>query len=158
MTAGQGVGKLVVGTYRKALFHYAILEEFEAGLSLLGAEVKSLRQGKVTMDGSFARADGAEIYLYNLHIPAYVNNTVEPLDPARPRKLLLHRREIGRLAGKQQTRGLSLIPLEIYFLRGWAKVRLALAKGKRGPDKRDSIRRKDAAREMERSFKGKFRA
>ncbi|MBI3550865.1 MAG: SsrA-binding protein SmpB [Elusimicrobia bacterium] len=150
-------GKLIVGSYRKARFHYEILEEHEAGLELKGPEVKSLRNGKVTLDGSFARADGDQLYLHNLYIAPYVNNTIEDISPTRTRRLLMHRREIAKLSGKHSVKGMSLIPLEIYFKRGWAKVLLAVAKGKRGPDKRDSIKKKDAAREMEREFKGKFK-
>jgi len=150
-------GKLIVATYRKALHHYEIFEEMEAGLCLKGPEVKSLRDGKVSMDGSFARVEGTEVFLHNLHIPPYKNNTVEDIPPTRTRKLLLHTKEIAKLLNKQQVKGLSLIPLEIYFKRGWAKVRLALAKGKRGPDKRESIKKKEASREMEREFKGRFK-
>jgi SsrA-binding protein len=150
-------GKLIVATYRKAWHHYEILEEFEAGLSLKGPEVKSLREGKVSMDGSFARVEGEELFLHNLHIPPYKNNTIEDIPPTRTRKMLMRRREIEKLLGRQQVKGLSLIPLEIYFKRGWAKVRLALAKGKRGPDKRESIKKREASREMERQFKGKFK-
>jgi len=156
MTKPSG-GKLVVSTYRKAWHHYEILEKFGAGICLKGPEVKSLREGKASMDGSFARVEGEEILLHHLHIPPYKNNTVEEIPPNRTRKLLLHRREIRKLLGQQQVKGLSIIPLEIYFKRGWAKVRLALAKGKRGPDKRDSIRKKEATREMERRFKGRFK-
>ena len=150
-------GKLVVASYRKAWHHYEIFEEFEAGICLKGPEVKSLREGKASMEGSFARVEGVEVFLHNLHIPPYRHNTLEDIPPTRPRKLLLHRKEIAKLLGKQQVKGLALIPLEIYFKNGWAKVRLALAKGKRGPDKRDSIRKKDASREMEREFKGRFK-
>jgi SsrA-binding protein len=151
-------GKLVVASYRKAFHHYEILEELEAGLSLMGPEVKSLREGKASMDGSFARVEGREVFLHNLYLPPYKQNTSEEIPPTRPRKLLLHAREIEKLLAKQQVKGLSLIPLEIYFKGGWAKVRLALAKGKRGPDKRESIKKRETERELERGFKGRFKA
>ncbi|MFA6093555.1 MAG: SsrA-binding protein SmpB [Elusimicrobiota bacterium] len=150
--------KLSVASNRKARMHYEIFETFEAGLSLKGPEVKSLRAGQVSFEGSFARVEDGELRLHNLHIAPYANNTVEDIPSLRTRKLLLHRREIDRLAGKLQTKGLTLVPLSIYFLRGWAKVELGLGKGKRGPDRRDDLRKRDAQREMERSFKGKFKA
>jgi len=157
MAKPGGEGKKLVASNKKAFFHYDILEEYEAGLSLLGPEVKSVRAGQVSLEGSYARVEKEEARVYNLHIAPYKLNTIEEISPTRPRKLLMKRQELNRLMGRQQDRGLSLIPLEIYFKRGWAKLRLALAKGRRGPDKRESIRRKDAAREMSRSFKNKFR-
>ena len=109
------------------------------------------------LDGCFGRLDGGQMYLFNFYIPPYAFATADAPDPRRTRKLLLNRKEIDKLSGRLQTKGLTLVPLEVYFKRGWAKVSIALAKGKRGPDKRDSIRKKDAARDMERSFKGKFK-
>jgi SsrA-binding protein len=150
--------RVPVASNRKARFHYEILETFEAGLVLLGPEVKSLRAGRAVLDGSFARAEGDEILLYNLHITPYAQNTAEEIPPDRTRKLLLRAKEIKRLIGQQTLKGLTLIPLELYFRRGWAKVSLALARGKRGPDKRETLRRKQESRDMERSFKGKFKA
>ncbi|MBI4423962.1 MAG: SsrA-binding protein SmpB [Elusimicrobia bacterium] len=150
-------GRLIVASNRKARFHYEILETLEAGLSLLGPEVKSLRGGKAVLEGSFARIEGSELFLYNLHIAPYAFTQIEPPDPKRTRKLLLRRPELNRLAGRMQGKAFALVPLELYFKRGWAKIELALAKGKRGPDRRDSIRKKDEAREMERSFKGRFK-
>ncbi len=151
-------GKWIVASNRKARHQYEILEVFEAGLHLLGPEVKSLRQGKAVLEGSFARMDDAELFLYNMHIQPYAFAKTEIPDPTRTRKLLLKRREIERLEGKLKTKGLSLVPLELYFKRGWAKVALALGKGRRGPDKRDSIRKKEERRSMDRSFKGRFKA
>jgi SsrA-binding protein len=148
--------KIPIASNRKARHHYEILEVFEAGLALKGAEVKSLRAGTVNFEGSFAAPERGELFLHNLHIGPYRHNTAEGLPPTRSRKLLMHRREIRKLDGRL-TKGLTLIPLELYFLRGWAKVTLALAKGKRGPDKRDSLRRDQAARDLARSFKGKFK-
>jgi SsrA-binding protein len=149
--------RILVATNRKARFHYEILETFEAGLVLKGPEVKSLRAGKAVLDGSFARCEGDEILLYNLHIAPYAHNTLEEIAPDRTRKLLLHAKEIRRLLGRQTLKGLTLVPLELYFRRGWAKVLIALGKGKRGPDKRDTLRKRQESRDMERSFKGKFK-
>ena len=149
--------KEIVASNRKARFHYEILDSVEAGLSLLGPEVKSVRARNVSFEGSFARVEDDGVHLHNLYIAPYAQNTLAPIEPTRRRKLLLRRKEIERLRGKQETKGLTLVPLEIYFRRGWAKVLLALAKGKRGPDKRADLRRKQDTRELERSFKGKFK-
>lgn len=154
----KNAAKAVVATNRKARVLYEILEALEAGLSLKGAEVKSLRARRVSFEGSFARIDGGEAYLHNLHISPYLQNTSEEIPPLRTRKLLLKRREINRLAGKLQAKGLTLVPLEVYFLRGWAKVSLGLGRGRRGPDRREEIRKREVQREMGRSFRGKFKA
>ena len=150
-------GRTLVASNRKARFHYEILEVIEAGLSLMGPEVKSLRQGKAVLEGSFARAENGELFLYNLHITPYGFANIDVPDPRRTRKLLVRRAELNRLAGKMQGKPLTLVPLELYVKHGWAKVQLALARGKKGPDRRDSIRKKDQARELERSFKGRFK-
>ncbi|MEK7743836.1 MAG: SsrA-binding protein SmpB [Elusimicrobiota bacterium] len=150
-----GAEKTVVATNHKR-GQYEVFEVLEAGLSLKGPEVKSLRAGKAVLEGSFARVEGEEAFLHNMHIAPYAQNTTEEIAPLRTRKLLLRRRELHRLIGRQ-TKGLTLIPLELYFKNGWAKISLALAKGKRGPDKRKDLRDKDLSREMQRSFKGKFK-
>lgn len=147
----------VVAVNRKARHHYEILEVVEAGLCLKGPEVKSLRAGQASFEGAFARVQDGEIFLHNLRISPYSHNSGEALAPARTRKLLMRAREIERLRGAQDTKGLTLVPLELYFRRGWAKVALALARGKRGPDKRADLKRRQTARELERSFKGKFK-
>ncbi|MBI3551630.1 MAG: SsrA-binding protein SmpB [Elusimicrobia bacterium] len=149
--------KKVVASNRKARQFYEVLETFEAGLCLLGPEVKSLRSGKGQLDGCFGREDSGQLFLFNFYIPPYQFTTADPPDPRRTRKLLLHAREIDKIAGKLQTKGLALIPLEVYFRGGWAKVLLALARGKKGPDRRDDLKKKDQAREAEKSFKGKYR-
>ena len=154
----KGGERTVVATNRKARHIYDILEVFEAGLSLKGPEVKSLRAGRVSFEGSFARIDGNEAFLHNLHIPPYAQNTSEELPPLRTRKLLLKRREIDRLAAKMRGKGLTLIPLEVYFLRSWAKVAVGLGRGRRGPDRREVIRKREVERELSRSFQGKFKA
>ena len=149
--------KTIVATHRKARQAYEILEVFEAGLSLLGGEVKSLRNGKASLDGCFGRSEKGELFLFNFYIAPYTFATINVPDPRRTRKILLHKGEINRIAGKLQTKGLALIPLEIYFKQGWAKVSIALARGKKGPDRRDDMKKRDTARDAERSFKGKYK-
>jgi SsrA-binding protein len=144
---------------RRASFKYHILETFDGGLSLTGPEVKSLRAGEVTLDDGFGRVDGNEVYLWNVHIAPYkMGDRMAPQEPARKRKVLLHRAEINRILGKISIKGLTLVPLELYFSdSGFAKVKLALAKGKTAGDKRESIKRKDTEREMRRNYSGKHK-
>lgn len=146
-----------IATYRKAFHRYHILEEFEAGLELKGPEVKSIRNRKVSLDGSFARLEGGEVFLYNMHIAPYHFNTLDPLDPTRTRKLLLRRKEIKRLIGRMTGKRLTLVPLEVHFRRGWAKVKLGLAQGKAGPDRRQAIRKREADREMARGLRRRLK-
>lgn len=155
---GEKEERILIGENRKARFHYEILEVVEAGLQLKGPEVKSLRARQLSFEGSFARVDNGEAFLHNLHIAPYSHNSLEPLPPTRTRKLLMRKRQLKKLESAQEQKGMTLIPLEVYFLRGWAKIALGVGKGKKGPDKRDSIRKKDATRELERSFKGRFKA
>ncbi len=147
-------GKKVVATNRKARHEYEILDTFEAGLVLRGPEVKSLRDGKVGFQDAFARLERGEVWLYSLHISPYEQAGRENEDPLRTRKLLLHKHEIRRLAGQVEEKGLTLIPLQIYFRRGYAKVTVALAKGRKLYDKREKLKRKtqdeEARRAMER--------
>jgi len=140
----------IVARNRRATFLYEILETVEAGLALIGSEVKSVRDGKVSLTDAYASPEGNEIYLYNLHISVYEKTSIERPDPMRRRKLLLHRRQIHRLAVKIRERGLTLIPLQVHFRNGRAKVEIALARGKHKYDKRESIAKKDLRREMER--------
>lgn len=150
--------KKTVATHRKARQFYEIIEVFEAGLALKGPEVKALRKGQASLDGCFGRADKGELWLENFYIPPYSFATnLEPLDPRRKRKLLLHAAEARKIEGKITTKGLTLIPLEVYFRHGWAKVALGLAKGKTGADRRDDVKKKDIRREAEKSFKGAYR-
>lgn len=151
--------KKIVATNRKARQFFEILDVLEAGLQLAGPEVKSLRNGQASLDGCYARPnDSGELFLHNFYIPPYAFNTAaEPLDTRRNRKLLLHGAEIRKIQGKLTTKGLTLIPLEVYFRNGWAKVSLGLAKGKTGSDRRDDIKKKDLRREAEKSFKGSYR-
>ena len=150
--------KQVVATNRRARFDYEIVDTFEAGIQLVGPEVKSLRDGRANLGDAYATVHRGEAWLEKLHISPYEPATrANPRDPQRRRKLLLHRRQIDQLDRRISEKGLTLIPLSVYFLRGRAKVELALARGKRGPDKRDALRKKAVSRELERSFKGKFR-
>ncbi len=144
----------VVTVNRKARHDYEILETYEAGIELKGSEVKSLREGKGSIRDAFARVENGEVWLYNFHIPPYKQSTVFVPNPERPKKLLLHKHEIKRLAGRVAERGLTLIPLKVYFNdRGWAKVELALARGKKLHDKRETIKRRILEREAERAMK-----
>ena len=138
---------------RKALFEYAIDALYEAGLVLKGTEVKSLRQGKASINEAYARFKDGEIYLYNAHISPYAHAAVDSHNPERPRKLLLNRWELRRLLGKTQERGFTLIPLRMYFKNEHAKVEIALARGKKKFDKRETIRQREEKREMERARK-----
>ncbi len=132
-----------IATNRKALRDYHILEKVEAGIELAGTEVKSLRQRQVSLDEGFARVENGEVYLYDVHIAPYAQGNIHNRDPKRRRKLLLHRHEIRRLFGKTTLRGLTLVPLKLYFnKRGVAKVELALCRGKKMVDRREELRRK----------------
>jgi SsrA-binding protein len=138
---------------RKAFFEYTIDALYEAGLVLKGTEVKSLRQGKASINDAYARFKDGEIYLYNAHISPYSHAADESHNPERPRKLLLHRYELRRLLGKTQERGYTLIPVRMYFKNEHAKVEIALARGKKKVDKRETIRRREEQREMDRARK-----
>jgi SsrA-binding protein len=149
--------KKIVAVNRKARHDYFILETFEAGISLTGTEVKSLRSGKVSMQDSYADVKNGEVWIYNLHISPYEHGNIYNHDPKRPRKLLLNKDEIAYLVGKVKEKGLTLIPLSIYFNeRGWAKVELGLAKGKKLYDKRKDLAEKAERRELERLYKMKY--
>jgi len=139
-----------VARNKRARHDYHVLETWEAGLVLTGTEVKSLRNGKANIADAYAIIRNGEIFLINLHIPPYEQGNQFNHDPTRTRKLLLHRKEIRRLIGSVERQGLSLVPLELYFKRGIAKVMLALGKGKKLHDKRDTERKRDAEREMAR--------
>lgn len=141
---------------RKAYFEYQVDDLYEAGLVLKGTEVKSLRLGKANIEDSYARFRDGELYLLNAHISPYPHAAGENHDPTRPRKLLLRRRELKRLLGKLTERGYTLIPLKLYFKNEYAKVELALAKGKKKADKRETIRRREEQREMERARKRRY--
>lgn len=145
----------VVATNRKAYHDYHIQETYEAGISLLGTEVKSLREGKANLKDSYAIVKDNEIYLLNCHISPYSHGNIFNHDPLRTRKLLLHRKEIDRLLGNITQKGFTLIPLKIYFKGGRAKVELGVARGKRQYEKREAIKEREARREIERHMREK---
>lgn len=140
----------IVCQNRKARHDYFILDEYEAGMVLVGSEIKSLRLGRANLKDSYAKIRNGEVFLDNMHIGAYPFAAHDNHDPLRTRKLLLHKSEIKRLTGKVKERGQSLIPIRVYLKGGKAKVTLALAKGKRKYDKREAIRQRDERREMDR--------
>lgn len=143
----------IVTDNRKARHEYFILESYEAGMALQGTEVKSLRLGKANLQDAYARVENGEIFLYNMHISPYEQGNRFNHDPKRTRKLLMHKYEIDKLFGKVREKGLTLVPLKVYFSRGRAKIELGLAQGKKLYDKRDAEAEKDAKREMDKSFK-----
>jgi len=145
----------VVSDNRKARHNYEILEVIEAGLSLTGTEVKALRQGKANLQDSFAKIEDDEIWLYRCHISPYDFGNRFNHEPIRKRRLLLHKRQINKLKGQTQEKGLTLIPLKLYFKGNWAKIDLALARGKQLYDKRAAISKRENQRNLERLVKGK---
>lgn len=150
----KGAHKKSVAENRKARRDFFIEDQYEAGMVLLGTEVKSLRQGRANFMDAYARIKNGEVFVHQLHIGPYPFAYYENHEPLRPRKLLLHKNEIKRLYGKVNEKGYTLVPLRIYFLNGKAKITLALAKGKRKYDKRDTIRQRDQKRELDRMKKG----
>jgi SsrA-binding protein len=145
----------IVATNRQARFEYNILESFEAGIALTGTEVKSLRTGKASLSNSFARIEGPEVFLQGMHIAPYAFGNIANPDPLRPRKLLLHKKEIRRLTNEISTKKLTLIPLKAYFKGGIVKVELGLAKGKKLYDKRAVIKKRESDRELKRILRSK---
>ena len=143
----------VVARNRRARHDYHIEDVVEAGLVLTGTEMKSLRAGRASLTDGYGQITDGEIWLQGVHIPEYAHGTWTNHEPRRPRKLLLHRKEIDRLASKTAERGLTLIPLSLYFSNGRVKVELAVARGKRTYDKRQELAQRDAAREVERAFR-----
>jgi SsrA-binding protein len=144
-----------VAENRKAFHDYHILETFEAGVVLVGTEVKAIREGSVNLRDSFARAEGSEIWLHNVHINPYSHRGYADHAPTRPRKLLLHRHEIRKLIGKTSERGMTLVPTRMYFHNGHVKVAIGLAKGKQTHDKRETIKRREAERETRAAVKAR---
>jgi SsrA-binding protein len=151
---GQGPGTVAVN--RKARHDYEILESYEAGIALTGTEIKSVRAGRVNLRGSYARVVNDEVLLYEAHISPY-DQAYDQHNPTRPRKLLLHRREISRLLGLVQQKGLTLVPLRMYIKGRRAKVELGVARGKKVYDKRQDMAKRDAQREIERAMKSRTR-
>ncbi|EHI11229.1 SsrA-binding protein SmpB [Mycolicibacterium thermoresistibile] len=145
-------GRQVIATNRKARHNYTILDTYEAGIALVGTEVKSLREGHASLTDAFATIDDGEVWLRNLHIPEYHHGTWTNHAPRRNRKLLLHRRQIDQLTGKLRDGNLTLVPLSLYFSEGKVKVELALARGKQAHDKRQDLAKRDAEREITRAL------
>jgi len=142
---------------KKARFDYLILDRYEAGIALTGTEVKSLRRGRASLEGAYARIDDGEVWLVNCDISPYEAGNLMNHEPKRPRKLLLHRREIKKLTTRVVERGLTLIPTRIYITdRGLIKVEVALARGKTGADRREDLKAKDQQRDMARAASGRF--
>jgi SsrA-binding protein len=142
-----------IATNRQARYRYNLLDSWEAGLMLTGTEVKSLRDGKIQLKDGYAAVKDGEVWLHNVHIPPYGPAARENHDPDRARKLLLHRREIERLAAQARERGLTIVPTRVYFSDGRAKVEIALARGKDVGDKRQTIKERELKREMERAVR-----
>jgi SsrA-binding protein len=145
-----GGGK--VATNRKALHDYFVLDRLEAGIELLGTEVKSVRAGTVNLTGGFAKIENGRVMLYGIHISPYECGNQFNHDPIRPRQLLLHSKEIARLSGKLALQGHTLVPLKMYFAKRWAKVEIGICKGKQDGDKRETLRRKEADKEARRAI------
>lgn len=145
----------IIATNRKARYLYHIIDKFEAGLVLKGSEVKSLRQGKVSFVDAFAKVEDGEVWLYNLHISPYDKGGYVNHDPLRKRKLLFNSREIRKISSRTQEKGLTFVPLKIYFRKSYIKMEMGLARGKNVYDKRDTIAERDAKRSMEREVRGK---
>ena len=143
----------VLATHRKALRDYHVLESVEAGIVLVGTEIKSIRNRRVSLEDSFARVDGGEAFLYNMHVSPYEQGGRYNVEPKRLRKLLLQKRQIERFNGLLSQKGLTLIPLRLYLKHGLAKLELAVCKGKRQYEKRDQIRERESDRELRRTFK-----
>ena len=147
--------KKLIAQNKKAFHDYFIEETFQAGISLAGTEVKSLRQGKCSLKESFIRIENGEVILYGMHISPYEKGNIFNKDPLRPRKLLMHKYEINKIAGKITEKGYTVVPLQVYFKGSLVKVEIALARGKKLYDKRQDIAKKDMRRESERDFKVK---
>ncbi len=146
-------GSRVITVNRKAYHNYHIEESFETGIVLKGSEIKSIRAGKVNLSDAYAKPENGELWLHNSHIASYDAASYNTHEPVRPRKLLLHRKEIDTLASKVVQKGLTLVPLKLYIKHGLAKLELGVARGKKVYDKREAIARRDADREVERAMK-----
>ena len=150
---GKGDGKKLIANNKKAYHDYFIEEKYEAGISLSGTEVKSLRAGKCSLKESYIAIEDGQMLIYKMHISPYEHGNIFNKDPVRTRKLLMHRYEINKLMGKIKEKGYTLVPLSVYFSGSYAKVEVGLAKGKKLYDKRNDIARKDAQRQAQRDYK-----
>lgn len=155
MSKPEEGGKKVVARNKKALHDYHVVEAMEAGVVLTGPEVKSIRGGRASLAESYARVDNGEVWLHDMHVSPYDPASRWNTDPVRPRKLLLHNRQIRKLIGSSKEKGLTLVPLDLYIARGYVKVTLALVRGKKLFDKREDLKRKVAEREIDRAVKNR---
>ncbi len=146
-------GKTQVAQNKKAFHDFFILDRYEAGIALIGCEVKSIREHRVNLKDSFARIKNGEMFLYNMHISAYSKSRMEDINPVRPRKLLLHKREITKINGKMTDKSLTIVPVSIYISGGLVKVEIATAKGKLKSDKREDLAKRDSDLEVKRALK-----
>lgn len=153
--AKQKEAQKLIANNKKAYHDYFIDETYEAGVVLHGTEVKSMRMGKCSIKESFIRIENGEVFVYGMHVSPYEKGNIFNKDPLRVKKLLMHRAEINRLAGKAAEKGYTLVPLQVYFKEGKVKVEIGLARGKKLYDKREDIAKKDARREIEREFKAR---
>ncbi len=144
---------LLEANNKKAYFDYFIEEKYEAGIELYGTEVKSIRQGKVSIKEAFVRIDNGEVFVYGMHVTPYEQGNIFNKDPLRPKKLLMHKHEIMKLVGQIKEKGYTLVPLQVYIKNGLVKVEIGLARGKKNYDKRETTAKKELNREMERNFK-----
>jgi SsrA-binding protein len=155
--ANQTEGIKIISDNKKAFFNYEILERFEAGIVLKGSEIKSLREGKISLKESYIRVSDGEMFLLQANISEYSHSDDKTYDPTRKRKLLMHKNEINKLSVKVDQKGLTLVPLKIYLKKGYAKLEIALARGKNAPDKRKAIKEKELKVEAQRAMKYKNR-
>ncbi len=155
--ADKSAAVKIIATHRKALRDYFVLERFEAGIELRGPEVKSIRDGRCSIGESYALVDQGEVWLLNFHVQPYAYSRSDTYNPIRPKRLLLHRKEIDKVFGKASVKGQTLVPLKVYLKKGLVKVELALCKGKQAGDKREAIRRKTANREAERAMAARMK-
>lgn len=149
----EKTGKKLIASNKKAFHEYFLLEDYEAGIALSGTEVKSLRQGKCSIKEAFVKVENGEIFVCQMHIPPYEQGNIFNKDPLRQRKLLMHKYEIGKLAGKVAEKGVTIVPVEVYFKGGRVKLKVSLAKGKKLYDKRQTLKEKDTKRDMDRAIK-----
>ena len=146
-------GRKLIAQNRRARHDYAVIDTYEAGVALVGTEVKSIREGNVNLRDSFARVEGGEVWIYNVHINPYSHRGYSNHEPTRRRRLLLRRAEIRKLIGKTVERGMTLVPTRMYFSNGYVKVAIGLAKGKKAHDKRETVKRREAERETRAAVK-----
>ncbi len=155
MAVSQPDERQVVAQNKKARHDYFVLETYEAGIELFGTEVKSIRKGKINLKDSWCNIDAGEIFVNGMHISHYEQGNIFNRDPMRVKRLLMHKKEINRLLGVTKQQGLTLIPLSVYFLKGRAKLEVGLCKGKKNYDKRETLAKRDAQRDMERAAKNR---